>query len=107
MWKPFEEGRSIGTNGSEQGTIILDDEHSDGARITLEKECRGTPFAVTCGVYGWMVHTCFFATEDIARRTYAAMKEALSAMLARFGSDPDIDLVADLCEDFMERFGYF
>jgi hypothetical protein len=35
------------------------------ARITLERDGH-QPFAITCGSYGWMVHTSFFSGEEEA-----------------------------------------
>lgn len=61
-WIPFENGTTVGTTGSEGGTILRDELHPDGARITLER--TASQFAITCGVYGWMVHTRFF---DVGR----------------------------------------
>lgn len=58
-WADFENGKTIGTKGSESGTIIHDIENSNGARITLEKECGNIPFAITIGIYGLMFHTHF------------------------------------------------
>ncbi|MBE9577245.1 hypothetical protein [Flavobacterium proteolyticum] len=58
-WSDFENGETIGTKGSESGTIILDIENSNGARLTLEKECGSIPFAITIGIYGLMFHTHF------------------------------------------------
>ena len=58
-WSDFEDGKTIGTKGSESGTIVLDIENSNGARITLEKECGIIPFAITIGIYGLMFHTHF------------------------------------------------
>lgn len=106
MWKPNDDGKSLGKLGSEGGTVILEDRHSDGALITLEMRCRDCiPFAITCGVFGLMVHTCSFLWEDEARRSYAEMKDAVSTMLARLLSDPeDTDLAADLCAEFIDRF---
>lgn len=49
VWYSFDEGRSIGLRGTEEGVIIRDDEHPEGARITLERDGR-TPFAITCGI---------------------------------------------------------
>ncbi len=51
-----------------------------GARITLESEAL-TPFAITCGVYGWMVHTRFFSDEAEAQSEFEKMKEALAQIL--------------------------
>lgn len=58
-WSDFENGNTIGTKGSENGIIIQDIENSNGARITLEKECGNIPFAITLGIYGLMFHTNF------------------------------------------------
>lgn len=41
--------------GSEGGLIIADEEYRDSCRITLEK-CERY-YAITCGVYGGMMHT--------------------------------------------------
>ena len=51
-WIAFENGSSIGATGSEGGTILRDELHPAGSRITLER--TATRFAITCGVYGWM-----------------------------------------------------
>lgn len=58
-WSDFESGKTIGTKGSESGTIITDIENSNGARVTLEKDCGNIPFAITIGIYGLMFHTHF------------------------------------------------
>jgi hypothetical protein len=93
MWAPFDDGRTIGTFGSEGGTILLDDEHSRGARVTLEKGGPIAPFAITCGVYGWMFHTSFFSTQQNADTAYAAMKQGLSDILGLIplADDPHVD----------------
>ena len=72
-WSDFENGKTIGTKGSESGTIIQDIENSNGARVTLEKECGNIPFAITLGIYGLMFHTHFEsdknnATEYVERK---------------------------------------
>lgn len=56
MWNIIDNGRTIGTNGSENGIIEKDEEFNGLARITLEK-CEEY-YAITCGVDG-MVHTVF------------------------------------------------
>jgi hypothetical protein len=82
VWQPFESGGTIGKGGSEIGTIIRDEEHASGARITLERDTPTAPFAITCGVYGWMVHTPFFAVEADAATQFEAMKGPLSEIIA-------------------------
>ena len=109
-WYPFDDGRTIGTAGSEAGVILADDEHGDGARITLERDTRSAPFAITCGIYGWMMHTCRFGDEAQARRDYDAMKQALGAIARAIPmkSDPDVDARTDATltaiAEFVERF---
>jgi hypothetical protein len=56
-WLPLENGGTLGQTGSEEGTIVRDQEHPLGARISLERDCRVAPFAITFGIYGWMLHT--------------------------------------------------
>lgn len=80
VWNPFDSGQTLGTIGSENGIIICDEEHSAGARITLE---RGgyAPFAITCGIYGAMMHTAFASSEAEARTKYDQMKRRLGELL--------------------------
>ncbi len=80
-WRPFEEGATLGQPGSEQGIILRDEEHVLGARITLERATSVAPFAITCGIYGWMMHTRFFGSEVEADAQYEQMKDALAALL--------------------------
>ncbi len=90
-WRAFDDGRTIGSSGSEQGVIVRDDEHDDGARITLERDCAIAPYAITSGIYGWMVHTCFFSRRAEAEQAYDEMQAALGRIvdaLPRLG-DPD------------------
>jgi len=108
-WTQFESGSSIGKIGSESGAIILDDEHPMGARITIERDGHTAPFSITCGVYGWMVHTRFFSAESEARHACEEMKLALAELLHRLDrSDLDeedaIKLGGAACAEFVERF---
>ncbi len=110
MWQAFEEGRTIGQTGTEGGEILQDDEHAGGARITLERGCLRAPFAITCGVYGWMVHTRFLADDETAQHAYSAMKSSLSAIVALLPDEDDpemggkMDDVSDLIAEFTEQF---
>jgi hypothetical protein len=90
-WLPFSDNR--GDRGSEDGQIVLDEEHDPwGARITLERDATSAPAAITCGLYGWMVHTRFFSELEAAHREYEAMKFDLAALVALvpFDTDPDL-----------------
>jgi hypothetical protein len=109
-WHPYEEGRTVGQKGSEGGTIIRDDEHSYGARITLERDCLRVPYAITCGVYGLMMHTRFIADEPTAQHAYDQMQSALNTILALLPREDDPDFIekydsaSDAMHEFVERF---
>lgn len=75
MWKALD---TIGTMGSESGVILKDEEYKDSCQITLEK-CERY-YAITCGVYGAMVHTAFYDEEDFADK-YEAMKKELQDLI--------------------------
>jgi hypothetical protein len=90
-WYPIEEGRTIGTAGSESGVILQDEEYDRGVRITLE-QCQYPPFAITCGIYGWMAHTAFASSQDEAKETYAAMKKRLEGIWQLIPFLDDVDM---------------
>src|SRR5579885_2123225 len=92
-WHAVDGGATPSTCGSEDGIVERDEEHPDGARVTLEHNGTIAPFAITCGLYGWMCHTRFFSTRDEADREFEAMKAGLAAILALIPlkSDPEAD----------------
>lgn len=109
-WTPFDNGKTIGTRGTDAGQIVQDEEHSSGARITLEKQCKHAPFSITCGIYGWMVHTRFLADQRTAEDEYTKMKAEIVRVLDLIPREdvPDlaerIESVDDAIEEFSERF---
>jgi hypothetical protein len=80
-WCNFAQGSTIGHKGSESGLIVLDEEHPEGARISLERATSVAPFAITCGIYGWFFHTRYFSDEAEAKREYYSMKLALEQII--------------------------
>jgi hypothetical protein len=108
-WLPYDHGASLGDTGSE-GVILRDEEYGGGARITLERDGFAAPFSITCGVYGWLVHTRFFAHGWEAERQYVAMKPGLAAivdLMPPAGESPvgaKMDPAVDAINRFMERF---
>lgn len=66
-WRHFDDCKSVGQKGSENGTVIYDIEHIGGARVTLEQKTDIAPFATTLGVYGLMFHTRFDSNVDDAK----------------------------------------
>ncbi|NLF76561.1 MAG: hypothetical protein GX573_12765 [Chloroflexi bacterium] len=109
VWKAYKEGITVGQGGTENGVIILDDEHIEGARITLERDGY-TPFAITCGIYGWFVHTRFFGMETKARQAFEDMKRELDRILGLIPDrgDPEAEtklpVVIDAITDFVAQF---
>ncbi|SRR5579884_1315368 len=110
MWNPTDAGATIGTRGFEDGIIIRDDEHTDGVRINLEKDATHAPFAITCGIYGWMIHTRFFSSLVEAEEEYDKMRAALAGILAiiPLAGDPEADMkcgaVCTAISRFVEEF---
>lgn len=102
-WHAFGDVTTIGTRGSEDGIIVMDEEHPEGARITLERDGQVAPWSITCGVYGLMFHTRFFANRLTAEAEYAAMKSALDAIMSQL--DPaDLAEQGRLAGEFVDRF---
>lgn len=86
-WHPVDDGATLGQMGPEGGIIIRDEEHTEGARITLERRGSIAPFSITCGVYGVMFHTRFFADEAEGQGAYALMKPGLASVAEGDASD--------------------
>jgi hypothetical protein len=115
-WEPFRTGTTLGEAGSEAGVILRDEEHVDGARITLERIETTNVFrpvvrcAITCGIYDWMVHTRFFSSEEEAVQAYDVMKPELTSILDNVPmlTDPQLETkqndVKEKILDFIERF---
>jgi hypothetical protein len=100
----FRKRRPLGQKGSEQGVIIRDDEHAFGARITLERDTHA-PFAITCGIYGWMMHTRFFEFEDEANAEYEKMKASLTELVDRISrSEFDNDRMNEAMKAFVKTY---
>ncbi len=88
--------------------ILRDEEHPAGARITLERDAGRIPFAITCGIYGFFLHTCYRGTEDVAHRAYAAMQRELARILDLSAAEPppagEPDPVLAAISEFVENF---
>lgn len=103
-WRPFEEAATLGLPGSEEGIVVRDEEHFLGARITLERAPTVAPFAITCGIYGWMMHTCFFSSEAEAESQYDLMKNSLSTLLEAAEQTAHVDGGRQVLMDGVEEF---
>jgi hypothetical protein len=80
-WHQFAQGSTIGHEGPDSGLIVLDEEHPDGARISLERATPIAPFAITCGIYGWFLHTRYFGDEAEAKREFRSMQIVLEPII--------------------------
>ena len=97
---------TVGQKGSENGVTIRDEEHPLGARITLERETGIAPFAITCGIHGWMVHTRFFETGSEADLQFDLMKADLSRLLQTLNQTNSVDhrSLYESVEAFVKKF---
>lgn len=91
-WINNNELKTIGTKGSENGIIIIDKEFREESRITVEEKEKC--YAITCGVYGYFVHTAY---TDNYLEMYNNMKKDIEKYL--------YDLVRNIDDkDFCEKF---
>jgi len=100
MWNSYDNGTTLGTEGSENGIIVKDEEHSDGARITLEKEAHGVPYAITCGIYGLFVHTVYCSDIESSMKQYENMKKDIEKILIELNDDN----MSDLLDEFVNKY---
>src|SRR5213593_1289417 len=105
-WYSFKNGESIGETGSESGRILRDEEHGDGARVKFE-HVKDNRFTITCGIYGWMVHTRFFESEAAAQISFDETKAELNKILRLIPLQDEagekLDLAKAAIADFVER----
>ena len=96
--------------GSDGGAVLADEEHGWGARITLEQPGVMAAFGITCGIYGWMVHTRAFTNIGDAQSGYEAMKTDLDIIMEMIParSDPEVerkmDAVTVAISAFVDKF---
>ena len=110
-WQPYANGSTIGHTGSVGGVIRQDEEYAGAARITLEANCLRAPYAITCGVYGFLfVHTRFLADDETALYAMDEMKTALADIVNHIPDEDDanldekLDAVNEAAEAFVRRF---
>ena len=95
MWKSLY---IAGATGSEGGIVFSDEEYKKSCRITLEK-CPNY-YAITCGVYGSMVHTTF-ADFDHYQSLYDEMKMELQKFIdTDTNEDEELEFYDYFCNKF-------
>ncbi len=80
-WIAYDEGKSVGTLGSENGIIIKDEELASSARVTIEKNGQIAPFSITLGIYGLAFHTNFYSTIEKAEKDFQWYKSKIEDIL--------------------------
>jgi len=110
-WISYDEGKHLGETGTENGVITRDEAFSQSARITLESIDTNDHYAITFGIYGYMVHTSWYAALLEAELAYFEAQKDLAKIVGMipYNNDPDvdrkIDIVLDLISDFTKKHG--
>lgn len=99
-WMPFENGTTKGTPGSEQGTIVLDDEYQESARITIERGGTAAPWSFTCGIYGLFVHTAFADSEEAITSLAIKAMQDMEAILEIQDADVRYDRILEFVSTY-------
>ena len=71
--------------------MVADEEYRGACRITLERDVSSGIAAITCGIYGWMMHTRHFSDLDAARQAYDTMKIDLARIVGQIPLENDPD----------------
>jgi len=102
-WQPYNHGRSIGVKGSEGSTIVRDEEHPLGARMTIK---QGQDYvSVSCNISGKIDHTRFFKEMRAAEIEYANMQKELMRVMDAISSAKAADIkVWEKISGFVARF---
>lgn len=82
MWENINSSVKIGSEG---GAVILDEEYKKSCRITLEKCTKY--YAITCSIYGGMVHTIFCSANF--QSIYDRVKKELQEFMDRSTSETE------------------
>ncbi len=97
-WTEYKESTTIGKYGSENGVILKDQEFDSRCRITLEKCSRY--YAITCGIYGSMVHTVLCSPEE-ADNLFDSMKSELGKFMS---TETPVNKETDFYNYFCEKY---
>ncbi|MBA3947896.1 MAG: hypothetical protein H0X37_25500 [Herpetosiphonaceae bacterium] len=109
-WSPVHVSKESGLAGPEEGIILRDEVHTGGAHIVLERDPRPAPFAITCSISGWMIHTMYFLTEETSQQAFEQLKIELARILRLIPAEAepqledDMQRVEDAIIDFISQF---
>lgn len=97
-WTAYKNGITIGLTGPENGIITKDQEFNSGCRITLEQCSRY--YAITCGIYGSMVHTVLCSSKE-SDDIFDSMKSELGKFMSiETTEDEEIDFYNYFCNKY-------
>ncbi|MEO8286605.1 MAG: hypothetical protein ABI670_09235 [Chloroflexota bacterium] len=99
--------QNVGHTGTENGTIMSDERNTQGAQITLERDTSTAAFAITCGIGGWLVHTRYLSSIEVAQSAYDVMKSELQRitdLITYSDSDEYVAKVVTELKGFVRRF---
>ncbi len=82
-WQPAYGGSTLGTPGSQGGTIVRDEAWAEHCQLTQEQDASRDFHALTCSVSGWLLHSRFFSTAAEADAAFEEMKPALVELVSR------------------------
>lgn len=102
-WLLYKEGVTIGTQTPLGDEILMDEVHTDGARLTIKRNSKYV--SVSCSINKWIEHTRFFNTVHDAKREYRTMKPVL-VEITDLLKTPDINQlkVWEAISNFVRRF---
>ncbi|MCE9647322.1 MAG: hypothetical protein K8S20_15100 [Chloroflexi bacterium] len=102
-WHKYDADPNTPRAGAEDGAILRDDEHEQGARITLKREEKF--LSISSHIYGWINHTRFFNTVSEAMREYRSMKRAMGDVLVVVHAADSKDIrIWEAISEFVRRF---
>lgn len=102
-WRPYQHGQNVGKKDAEGSTIVRDEEHPLGGRLTIKK---GKGFvSISCMIAGRMDHTRFFKKMPDALYAYDQMKPEVESLLRDLAHASPTDIKAwELISNFVIRF---
>jgi hypothetical protein len=78
-WTDYLKGQTIGTISESRGVILSDIANYNGARISLEKDAAGGPYAVVYDLYGWLKRSHVETNKGAAEEFVFQLKTSINA----------------------------
>ena len=78
-WTNYLKGQTIGTISETRGVILMDISNFNGAKISLEKDATGGPYAVIYDLYGWLKRTHVEVDKGAAEEFVFQLKSGINS----------------------------